>query len=36
VQQQAIVNGNFQSWPLAVVQLLQQAAASANAAEDGE
>jgi hypothetical protein len=36
VQQQAIVNGSAQPWPLAIVQLLQQAAAAANAAEDGE
>jgi hypothetical protein len=34
VQQQAIVNGSVQPWPVAIVQLLQQAAAAANAAED--
>jgi hypothetical protein len=36
VQQPAIVNGSAQPWPLAIVQLLQQAAAAANAAEDGD
>ena len=33
VQSSAIVNGRVQSWPIAQVQLLQQAAADANAAE---
>lgn len=33
VQLPAIVNGRVQSWPIAQVQLLQQAAADANAAE---
>jgi hypothetical protein len=34
VQVTAIVDGRAQSWPLAVVQLLQTTAAAANAAED--
>jgi hypothetical protein len=34
IQQQAIVNGILQPWPIAIVQLLQSAAAAANAAED--
>ena len=34
VQATAVVNGRAQPWPLALVQLLQTAAADANAAED--
>jgi len=34
VQVTAVVNGRAQPWPVAVVQLLQSAAAAANAAED--
>jgi hypothetical protein len=34
VQQAAVVNGRVHSWPVATVTLLQEAAASANAAED--
>jgi len=34
VQQAAVVDGRVQSWPLATVRLLQEAAASAIAAED--
>ena len=34
VQQQAVVDGRAQNWPVATVRLLQEAAASANAAED--
>lgn len=34
VQQTAIVDGRSQSWPVATVRLLQEAAAAANAAED--
>lgn len=34
VQQTAVVNGRIQNWPLALVELLQESAAAANAAED--
>jgi hypothetical protein len=34
VQQAAVVNGRVQTWPIAIVRLLQEAAAAANAAED--
>lgn len=34
VQQSAVVDGRTQSWPVATVLLLQEAAAAANAAED--
>lgn len=34
VQQAAVVDGRIQLWPAAIVQLLQEAAADANAAED--
>ena len=34
VQAAAVVNGRVQAWPLAIVRLLQEAAAEANAAED--
>ena len=34
VQQAAVVDGRIQSWPPAVVRLLQEAAAAANATED--
>lgn len=34
VQEAAVVDGRVQSWPIATVRLLQEAAAAANAAED--
>ena len=34
VQETAVVDGRVQNWPVALVQLLQDAAATANAAED--
>ena len=34
VQQVAVVGGRLQNWPVAIVRLLQEAAAAANAAED--
>lgn len=34
VQQAAVVDGRIQLWPVAIVRLLQEAAADANAAED--
>lgn len=34
VQQAAVVDGRVQSWPVALVRLLQEAAAAANASED--
>jgi hypothetical protein len=34
VQEVAVVNGRIQTWPAAIVRLLQEAAAAANAAED--
>ena len=34
IQEAAVVNGRVQTWPVAIVRLLQEAAAAANATED--